>query len=134
MEHQPLAEKDLPATDASALDRLKRFGGGKLLREMIGLFLTAAPERIAAARLGHLAADAPAVELALHSLKSSAAQLGAMRLQRVSERGERLAKEAGEGRGKGGRLDELPILIQELEEELARVRDWLIRARDEGIA
>jgi HPt (histidine-containing phosphotransfer) domain-containing protein len=126
MEHQPLAEKDLPATDANALDRLKRFGGGKLLREMIALFLAAAPERIAAARVGHLAADAPAVELALHSLKSSAAQLGAMRLQRLSERGERLAK--------GRRLDELPILVQELEEELARVRDWLVRARDEGIA
>jgi HPt (histidine-containing phosphotransfer) domain-containing protein len=126
MEQHPLAEKDLPATDASALDRLKRFGGGKLLREMIALFLAAAPERIAAVRLGQLAADAPAAELALHSLKSSAAQLGAMRLQRLSERGERLAK--------GERLDDLPILIQELEEELARVRDWLVRARDEGIA
>jgi two-component system sensor histidine kinase/response regulator len=126
MEYQPLAEKDLPTTDASALDRLKRFGGGKLLREMIALFLAAAPERIAAARHGHLAADAPAVELALHSLKSSAAQLGAIRLQRLSDRGERLAK--------GGSLSELPILVKELEEELARVRDWLIRARDEGIA
>jgi two-component system, sensor histidine kinase and response regulator len=126
MEHEPLAEKDLPATDASALDRLKRFGGGKLLREMITLFLAAAPERIAAARVGHLAGDAPATERAVHSLKSSAAQLGAMRLQRLCARGERMAKD--------GKLDDVPILVQEMEDELARVRDWLIKAREEGIA
>jgi two-component system sensor histidine kinase/response regulator len=126
MEHQPLGEKDLPATDASALDRLKRFGGGKLLGEMIALFLAAAPERLTAARLGQTSGDAPAVEMAFHSLKSSAAQLGAMRLQRLSDRGERLANV--------GTLEEVPILVQELEEELARVRDWLIKARDEGIA
>jgi HPt (histidine-containing phosphotransfer) domain-containing protein len=126
MEHQPLAEDGLPATDASALDRLRRFGGGKLLGEMIALFLSAAPERVGAARTGHERSDPPAVELALHSLKSSAAQLGAMRLQRLSEKGERLAKERT--------LDGMPILMQELEQELARVREWLIKARDEGTA
>lgn len=126
MEHPPLAANDLPATDASALDRLRRFGGAKLVGEMIALFLSAAPERVGAARTGHLSGDAPAVELALHSLKSSAAQLGAMQLQRLSERGERLAK--------AGTLEGLPMLVQELEEELARVREWLIISRDEGTA
>lgn len=125
MEQPPLAENDLPATDTSALDRLRRFGGGKLVGEMIALFLSAAPERVGAARTGHESGDAPAVEMALHSLKSSAAQLGAMQLQRLSERGERLAK--------AGTLDGVPRLVQELEEELARVREWLIKSRDEGI-
>ena len=36
---------ELPAVDPEALTRLERFGGAKLLREMIGLFLEIAPER-----------------------------------------------------------------------------------------
>jgi HPt (histidine-containing phosphotransfer) domain-containing protein len=124
MEEQSLADAEEPANDASALDRLKRFGGGKLLTEMIALFLTVAPERVAAARQAHQAGDLPTLERALHSLKGSAAQLGARRLQRLSERGERLA---GLGTVAG-----VPILVQELDEELARVCEWLIKAREEG--
>ncbi len=120
------AEADHPATDAGALDRLKRFGGGKLLGEMIRLFLTAAPERIASARTALGRGNANGVELALHSLKSSAAQLGALRMQRLSERGELEARD--------GALASLPGVLEELDQEHARVREWLIRARDEGSA
>lgn len=112
----------LPSTDQAALDRLKRFGGGKLLGEMISLFLSTAPERIAAARAGLDAADAAATEMALHSLKSSAAQLGAMRMQRLSERGELLAR--------AGTLTDVPALMQELDNEFPRVQTWLERARN----
>ena len=49
MESNQVAEAELPDTDDSALDRLKRFGGATLLGKMIALFLTAAPERIQAA-------------------------------------------------------------------------------------
>ena len=73
----------LPTTDDASLERLKRFGGGKLLREMIALFCSAAPERISAARAGVEAGDAHATEQAMHSLKSSSAQLGALRMQRL---------------------------------------------------
>lgn len=114
------------ALDIAALQRLKRFGGDKLLTEMIGLFLTAAPERIAAARAATDAADAPAAELALHSLKSSSAQLGAMRMQRLSAEGERLAHT--------GDLAGVAPLVQGLEEEFTRVHDWLKTIRDGGMA
>lgn len=120
------AEADHPATDGAALDRLKRFGGAKLLGEMIRLFLAAAPERIATARTALGRGNAHDVELALHSLKSSAAQLGALRMQRLSERGELEAR--------AGTLASLPGVLEELDEEHARVREWLIRARDEGTA
>jgi HPt (histidine-containing phosphotransfer) domain-containing protein len=120
------AAAELPATDQSALDRLQRFGGPKLLGEMIALFLVAAPERIEAARTAGAEGDVEGAERALHSLKSSAAQLGAMRMQRISEQGEH--------RARAGTLDGLAPLIEELEQELARVKDWLTTTRDQGAA
>ncbi len=124
MEQSPIASADLPPTDSAALDRLKRFGGVKLLREMISLFLTAAPERLAAVRTGLGTGDAEAVERALHSLKSSSAQLGAMRMQRLSEQGEHRVRE--------GSMDGLAQLADELDLELTRVRAWLMTASTEG--
>jgi HPt (histidine-containing phosphotransfer) domain-containing protein len=115
-------DAELPSTDAASLERLKRFGGGKLLGEMIALFISTAPERIGAARAGLEANDANAAEMALHSLKSSSAQLGAMQMQRLSERGERLAHT--------GSLDGIDRIVQDLEEEFPRVQDWLERARN----
>jgi HPt (histidine-containing phosphotransfer) domain-containing protein len=113
-----------PALDSAALDRLKRFGGGKLLREMIALFLAAAPERLAAARAGADADNASEMEMALHSLKSSAAQLGAMRMQRLSEEGELLARK--------GTTGTIGSLVTDLEEEFVRVRAWLNKTSEES--
>jgi len=110
--------------DAAALERLRRFGGAALLGKMIDLFLVAAPERIGRARQAAAAGDGEGAERALHSLKSSSAQLGAMHMQRLSEEGERRAHD--------GSLDGLVGLMSELEAELARVRDWLATARTEG--
>jgi HPt (histidine-containing phosphotransfer) domain-containing protein len=116
---------ELPSLDPSALDRLKRFGGAKLLGEMIALFLTAAPQRIGAARAATEAGDAPATELAMHSLKSSSAQLGAMRMQRLCEQGEQLAR--------AGNLLIVGFLVQDLEDEFVRVTEWLERAQTGGV-
>lgn len=110
-------------TDADALQRLRRFGGGKLLRDMIALFLVSAPERLTAARAATVVENLSGTELALHSLKSSSAQLGAMRMHRLCDEGER--------RTRDGSLAGVPALIDELEHEFARVREWLIIARDE---
>ena len=110
-----------PATDAAALERLMRFGGGKLLNEMIALFLNAAPERLGAARSAVDAGDVHATEMALHSLKSSAAQLGAMRMHRLSEQGELLART--------GTLDGVAALVQGLEDEYPNVKTWLEQSR-----
>ena len=126
MDGYPTAGSELPATDSSALDRLKKFGGDKLLGDMIALFLATAPERIDAARAAGARGDVDGAERALHSLRSSAAQLGALHLQRLSEQGER--------RARAGSLDGLTQLAAGLEQELARVRAWLIKARDEGAA
>ena len=116
----------LPATDDASLERLKRFGGGKLLGEMITLFCAAAPERIDAARAGIAAGDAHATEQAMHSLKSSSAQLGALRMQRLCEKAELLAR--------SGSVDNIAALVHDLEEEFPRVQSWLERARQPEIA
>lgn len=118
----PSSDDELPSTDPASLERLKRFGGGKLLGEMISLFIAAAPERIGAARAALAAGDSSAIEMALHSLKSSAAQLGAMQMQRLSARGEQLAH--------GGSMDGIDRIMKDLEEEFPRVQAWLERARN----
>ncbi|MBA3670607.1 MAG: Hpt domain-containing protein [Gemmatimonadaceae bacterium] len=114
------------ATDAAALERLKRFGGDKLLDEMIALFIANAPTRIASARSAVDARDPGAAELAFHSLKASSAQLGAMRMQRISEAGERAAH--------AGDIDEIARLVTGLEQEYEQVHAWLSGPRTPVIA
>src|SRR5688500_12679954 len=122
MDAHPIAGAEAPATDASALERLQRFGGGTLLHRMIDLFLAPSPAR----RDGTCGAcergDCAAAELALRSLKAGSAQLGAVRMQRLSDEGEQLARD--------GSIDGVANVLRQLEDELVRVEDWLVRARD----
>ena len=81
--------------DRGALDRLQEWGGPKLVSEMIRLFLENSPERLGQMRLGFDQGELKAVERAAHSLKSTAANVGALDVSRLAERMEDLA-EAGE--------------------------------------
>ena len=112
---------DLPPLDPEALTRLERFGGAKLLHEMIALYLESAPERLGAAEAGLAAGDPIATENALHSLKSSSAQLGAARLSRLCEEGEMIAR--------SGTVAGIASLIESSRDELARVEAWLDEVR-----
>jgi HPt (histidine-containing phosphotransfer) domain-containing protein len=117
---------ELPSVDGDALARLERFGGGKLLREMISLYLEHAPARLAAAEAGIAGGDAAAAENALHSLKSSSAQLGALRLSRICEEGETIAR--------SGKLSDIGDIVRVGRAELVRVQEWLLGARDASSA
>lgn len=77
--------------DGAAAARLQRVGGARLLRGMIELFLEHGPVRLAAAEAGAERADWREVERAWHSLKSSAANLGAVRLAEAAARAEAAA-------------------------------------------
>jgi len=70
--------------EAAALDRLLRVGGQDFVIEMIDLFLLHAPERIAAAIAAAAAGDLVTVHRSAHSLKSTAANIGAVRLQALA--------------------------------------------------
>jgi HPt (histidine-containing phosphotransfer) domain-containing protein len=77
--------------DDSALDRLRRQGGPVLVREIVKIFLEDAPLRLRDGRAGAKARNLDATRRAAHSLKSTAAALGAVELKAVSERIEQLA-------------------------------------------
>jgi HPt (histidine-containing phosphotransfer) domain-containing protein len=62
--------------DPTALARLRRIGGDRLLGEMIDLFLAHVPERVASAVAAGKAGDWQEVGRAAHSLKSSAGNVG----------------------------------------------------------
>lgn len=80
-----------PVLDPGALDRLRGFGGEKLLRGMIELFVQNAPIKVAEAREALDCGDAAALRSALHGLKSSAGQLGARTVHQACVAGEELA-------------------------------------------
>jgi len=107
--------------DRTALERIHKLGGAKLVGQMIDLFLTNAPQRLAAARHGEQQGDFKAIEQAVHSLRSSSGNLGADRLQDLAGRIEELA-EKQEG-------DEIPALLAELEAVFAQVKVCLEEER-----
>lgn len=76
--------KDL--VDPGALERLNRIGGQEFLVEMIELFLEHSPQRLDAAREAYRDGEVSAVYRAAHSLKSTAANLGASALQDAAAR------------------------------------------------
>jgi HPt (histidine-containing phosphotransfer) domain-containing protein len=99
------------ALDDAALDRLRGWGGEKLLKEIVRLFLANSPARMDQIRTGMAQDDPLEVERGAHSLKSTAANIGATRVSELSSDFESVAST--------GRLDELRGKLPELEETYA---------------
>ena len=105
--------------DPKALALLRRVGGNALLAQLAAAFLGQAATRLEAARAGVAAGDAAPVALAMHTLKSSSRQLGAMALGDLCAETEALAAR--------GDLAPLPGIVDQVGEELERVRHSLGR-------
>jgi HPt (histidine-containing phosphotransfer) domain-containing protein len=71
--------------DESALERLQRIGGSALTGKMIDLFLVHATATIEAAARAKQEGNAKGVVSAMHSLKSSAGNVGARTVQHLAE-------------------------------------------------
>jgi two-component system, sensor histidine kinase LadS len=112
----------MPSVDPEAINRLRRFGGYALLREMIDLLLTGAPARLDAARAAIAGGDAEPARAALHSLKSTAGQLGATGMQAMCEAGERLAA-AGDVAGVAAMLPDLDVAFAAVRRDLTAIRE-----------
>jgi HPt (histidine-containing phosphotransfer) domain-containing protein len=103
--------------DPQALARLNRWGGEQLVREMTALFRAEVPVRLHAAREAVSTGQSADLYRAAHSLKSSCAQLGAVRMTALTERVETLSAQ--------GTLDGIDALLDRLDEEFASVTAWL---------
>lgn len=113
-----------PLIDEAALDRLRGFGGDKLLHGMIELFVRNAPARAADAREALDCGDAAALRSALHALKSSAGQLGAVSVHEACIAGEELASR--------GELNACAPHVQRIETDLPLACERLSHIR--GVA
>ncbi|HEU5284185.1 MAG TPA: Hpt domain-containing protein [Burkholderiales bacterium] len=115
-------EPSAAAFDRAALDAIRALdegGAAGLLQQVVQLYLESAPRLIAELRRAGADGDATAVRNAAHSLKSSSANVGAVRLAEMCKAIEHAAR-AGVLRG------DLPS-VEDIEREFEALRPALER-------
>lgn len=117
---------DSQTIDPQALDRLREWGGQKLVGQMVRLFLENSGMRMDQIRTGTENADMPEAERGAHSLKSSAANVGAELLRTLSTRIETAALEEKPEEAKR-LLPELEVAYEAAMRELAAFEQSMIR-------
>jgi HPt (histidine-containing phosphotransfer) domain-containing protein len=113
-----------PSLDASVLDTLRTFevgGDSGLVSRLVAAFLQSSGQLFDAAQRAQDAQDAEAMARAMHTLKSSSAQLGARKLSL-------LCKDL-EARGRSGSLDGAEELLEQVGRELEEVCEGLAMER-----
>jgi len=111
----PKPETPAGAIDWGRIDSLAPFDpDGSMVAGAIAAFLADAPGRIAALRAAYAASDAAGLAAAAHALKGSAANVGVVRLQELSQGIEAFAR--------AGRLEDARASINGLESALADAR------------
>jgi CheY-like chemotaxis protein len=96
---EPRAEsqgESTPDLAAGALDRLRRQGGEDLVQELLDSFRARTPARLGEARAALAVSDHAAAARVFHSLKSSAALIGALAIEADALAAERAAERADE--------------------------------------
>ena len=105
--------------DPQALDRLREWGGDKLAGQMVRLFLKNSGTRMEQIRTGVNGGDLEEAERGAHSLKSSAANIGAEVLRTLATRIESAALD--------GNSQDAEALLPELESAYAAAMEELER-------
>ncbi|MDH3272205.1 MAG: Hpt domain-containing protein [Gemmatimonadota bacterium] len=108
---------DSEVLDPAALERLKEWGGEKLAGQMVRLFLKNSGVRMDQIRTGVVQADVDEAERGAHSLKSSAANIGAERLRTLATQIESAALR--------DEPEQLQAILPELEDAYAMVMSAL---------
>ena len=101
--------------DNEAIEALRALGeddNGDFLREIVEVYLTDAPQRIAEMRRTHTEGDQENLIRAAHSLKGSSANVGAIRVKAAAQEIEHAARR-GELAGLGDSIDGVEPLLQE---------------------
>jgi HPt (histidine-containing phosphotransfer) domain-containing protein len=99
--------------DPAALDRLRRLGGDEFAARMIDLFGSFGAQKIGEARRALEVANRAEVAKLMHSMKSSAGNVGAVEVQDLAARLEQLALQSQAS---------LATVLQELELSFARTK------------
>ena len=115
---------DSPVIDLGAIERLREWGGEGLPRRMVHIFLMHSPERILQIRKGIAEGDASGAGTGAHSLKSSAGNVGAARLQALCQAAETLA-EAKDFAALKELLEELEGAHQDAHAELEKILEGM---------
>ena len=111
--------------DQAALKRLEDWGGTKLSHEIVRLFLENGPTRVDQIREAMDAEDLEVPERGAHSLKSSAANVGAQLLQKVASDLELAASD--------GDLKRVRELVPNLEQAFAQaVQELEVMVKEDG--
>lgn len=103
--------------DQNAIDRLRQLGGESFVVELIDTFLEHVSLKIEEAQSGEREGNLETIERAVHSIKSSAGNLGAQQLQDLSAQIEQLAEDK--------QSKPIPPLLRDLEAAFARVQPLL---------
>lgn len=111
---------DSEIIDSQALDRLREWGGDKLAAQMVRLFLKNSGTRMDQIRTGVEEGDLDEAERGAHSLKSSAANIGAETLRTLATRLESAALE-GDPDGANALLPDLESAYADAMKELERI-------------
>ncbi len=106
--------------DESVLGRVRKMGGPTLVRRLLTLVLEQTPGRIGAILAGAESGDLPSVAFAAHALRSSAGNVGAVRVLDLATRLEAAAK-AGDGPAVTPLAAELGPAYQSLHRRLAGI-------------
>lgn len=106
-----------PIIDPQALERLKEWGGDKLVGQMVRLFLKNAGSRMDQIRSGLSDGNLDEAERGAHSLKSSAANIGAESLRTMATRLESAALDSN--------IDDARALLPQLEGAYAEAMEEL---------
>jgi HPt (histidine-containing phosphotransfer) domain-containing protein len=103
----------------ASLSSLQRPGAPSLLERVFTLYLKESPPLVEGARRSLLTGDSQTLNRAVHTLKSSSANVGATRLSALCRDFEAQLRD--------GRLDEGAALLSEIEAEFTRVEAALRR-------
>lgn len=101
----------------AALDRFRRWGGDKLVSDMVAMFAADMPRRIAEVRAAVDDGNPGLVVNAAHSMKSSAAQFGATSVADLCSRLEEM--------GEGASPSAMAAMVEEIRTELDEFLVWL---------
>jgi len=119
----PASPRSREAADHTVFNRQALFinmaGDEALIRELIAMYDDDEPRLCTAMEAAIAAGDAAALRDSAHALKGAVANFCALRAQASAQRLESLARD--------GQIDEAPAALEDLREELARLREALER-------